>query len=337
MGNYNVGIIGYGWAAGTHIDAINGTTRGTVTAVCSSRNLDPADLEKTHDCPIEVYNKVEDLLADIDIDIDIVDITSFPSQHKDQAIAAAEADKNVILEKPITLNLEDAKAIEAAFEKNGTKSCVCFEVRFLSQFTTTKGIIDQGLLGDLHYAEGYGQFRWNTTKENGGSSLLSAGCHAMDALMLCMGNDVEEVTSYATFSKNADMATYEYPTTSTTIVKFANGSVRKCASVIDCIMPYCFHTHLCGSEGSLLGKQALLHQARLTRQSLDRTPHDDGRLRRRPRPSLPRRIPGLLRLPRQRRSDAPDLLCRSLQDLRGRLRGRPQRRRRPPRKNSELR
>ena len=259
MSTYNVGIIGYGWAAGAHIEAINGTTQGQVTAVYSSRDLEPKELEKTHGCPIVVYNKVEDLLADDSIDI--VDITSFPSQHKDQAIAAAAAGKNVILEKPITLNLEDAVAIKAAFEKNGTKSCVCFEVRFISQFTTTKGIIDQGLLGDLHYAEvdyyhgigpWYGQFRWNTTVENGGSSLLSAGCHAMDAMMLCMGNDVEEVTSYAAFSKNADMAKYEYPTTSTTILKFANGSVGKCASVIDCIMPYYFHVHLCGSEGSLL-------------------------------------------------------------------------------------
>ena len=72
-------------------------------------------------------------------------------------------------------------------------TCVCFEVRFISQFTTTRGIIDEGLIGDLHYAEvdyyhgigpWYGQFRWNTTVENGGSSLLSAGCHAMDAMML---------------------------------------------------------------------------------------------------------------------------------------------------------
>ncbi len=259
MSNYNVGIIGYGWAASAHIDAINGTTQGQVTAVYSSRGLDPADLKKTHGCDIKVYNKVEDLLADKDIDI--VDITSFPNQHKDQAIAAAEAGKNVILEKPITLSLADAQAVKAAFDKNGTKTCVCFEIRFISQFLTTKSIIESGLLGELHYGEAdyyhgigpwYGQFRWNTTKENGGSSLLSAGCHAMDALLFCLGNDVEEVTSYATFSKNETMAKYEYPTTSTTILKFADGKIGKCASVIDCYMPYYFHTHLVGSEGSLL-------------------------------------------------------------------------------------
>ena len=93
--------------------------------------------------------------------------------------------------------------------------CVCFECRYSSQFLTTKAVIDEGLLGEIHYGEvdyyhgigpWYGQYRWNTTRENGGSSLLSAGCHAMDALLLCMGDEVESVTSAATGSKNADFA-----------------------------------------------------------------------------------------------------------------------------------
>ncbi|OUV17803.1 MAG: 4,5-dihydroxyphthalate dehydrogenase [Verrucomicrobiaceae bacterium TMED86] len=256
---YNVGVIGYGWAATAHIEAINNTSQGRVTAVYSSRDLDPAALAEAHGGEIKVYNKVEDLLADDSIDV--VDITSYPAQHKDQAIAAAEAGKQIILEKPITLNLADAEAIEAAFEKNGTKSCVCFELRFISQLTTIKGLLDDGMIGEIHYGEvdyyhgigpWYGQYRWNTTKENGGSSLLSAGCHALDALLMCMGSEVEEVTAYNAQSKNVDFAKYEYPTTTTMLVKFKNGAVGKCASVIDCLQPYYFHTHLCGSEGSIL-------------------------------------------------------------------------------------
>ena len=60
----------------------------------------------------------------------------------------------------------------------------------------------------------YGQYRWNTKRELGGSALLTAGCHALDALLLCMGSDVEEVTSYATQSTNPVFSAYEYPTTS---------------------------------------------------------------------------------------------------------------------------
>jgi len=256
---YNVGVIGYGWAATAHIEAINKTTQGRVTAVYSSRALDPATLAAAHGGEIKVYHKVEDFLADDSIDV--VDITSYPAQHKEQAIAAAKAGKQVILEKPITLNIEDAEAIKAAFEEHGTKSCVCFELRFISQLTTIKALLDDGMIGDVHYGEvdyyhgigpWYGQYRWNTTRENGGSSLLSAGCHALDALLLCMGSEVEEVTAYNAQSKNAVFAEYEYPTTTTTLLKFKNGAVGKCASVIDCLQPYYFHTHLCGSEGSIL-------------------------------------------------------------------------------------
>ena len=44
MKKYNVGIVGYGWVATAHIPAINATSLGHVTAVCSSRKLDAAEL-----------------------------------------------------------------------------------------------------------------------------------------------------------------------------------------------------------------------------------------------------------------------------------------------------
>jgi len=69
---------------------------------------------------------------------------------------------------------------------------------------------------------------------------------------LCMGDEVEEVTSYATQSANPIFAAYEYKTSSTTILKFRNGSIGKCAAIVDCLQPYYFHTHLVGSEGSIL-------------------------------------------------------------------------------------
>ena len=86
----------------------------------------------------------------------------------------------------------------------------------------------------------------------GGSSLLTAGCHALDGLLMAMPHPVEEVTTYATTSRSPTFAPYEYPTTTTSILRFANGKVGKCASVIDCFQPYYFHIHLVGSEGSLL-------------------------------------------------------------------------------------
>jgi predicted dehydrogenase len=256
---HKVGIIGYGWAATAHIDAINKTTNGIVTSVCSARPLDATALSSAHGSPMAVYNDLDKMLADPEIDV--VSITGYPDQHRDQTIAAAAAGKHVIIEKPLALTLEDTRAMRAAVAKAGVRSCVCFELRFISQFQTIRALLDEGLVGDLHYGEidyyhgigpWYGQYRWNTTKANGGSSLLSAGCHALDALLLCMGDDVVEVTSYATQSSHAIFEKYEYPTTTATLLKFASGKVGKCASVIDCFQPYYFHTHLVGSEGSIL-------------------------------------------------------------------------------------
>ena len=265
---FNVAVIGYGWAATAHIDAINATNEAQVTAVWSSRPLDSATLSAKHGSAIEAYSDLSAMLASPDIDV--VDITSYPNQHAAQFVAAARAGKHIIVEKPLAIEWSEILEMKRAAEEAGTKVCVCFECRFSSQFLATKSVIDQGLLGSLHYGEvdyyhgigpWYGQYRWNTKRELGGSALLTAGCHALDALLLCMNSEVEEVTSYATQSANPVFAAYEYQTTSTTLLRFTNGAVGKSAAVVDCLQPYYFHTHLVGSEGSLLDSK--FHSQRL--------------------------------------------------------------------------
>jgi len=259
MKKYNVGIIGYSWAAGAHIEAINKTSYAQVTSLCSSRKLDSAEISSKHGGTIKCYTDLAQMLADPHLHA--VSICSYPADHARQAIMAAKAGKHLIIEKPLALTWDDCLAVKAAVDKAGVKTCVCFECRFSSQLTTIKAVIDKGLLGEIHYGEidyyhgigpWYGQFRWNIKKSAAGSSLLSGGCHALDALLLFMGHDVEKVTSFSASSANKDFAKYEYPTTSVSIIKFKNGRVGKVASVIDCLQPYYFHIHLVGSEGSLL-------------------------------------------------------------------------------------
>jgi len=259
MKRYNVGIIGYGWVATAHIQAINATSNAQVTAIYSSRPLNDLEESKRWNTPITTYTDLNALLANKELDI--VSICSYPYQHKDHAVAAAAAGKHLIIEKPLALSKQDCEAVKAAVEKANVKTCFCFECRYSSQFIATKALVDQGLLGDLHYGEidyyhgigpWYSPYRWNIRKDAGGSSLLTAGCHALDALLLLMGTDVKEVTSYQTKSKSHFFAPYEYATSSVTILKFSSGRIGKCASIVDCLQPYYFHTHLCGSEGSLL-------------------------------------------------------------------------------------
>lgn len=259
MKSYNVGIIGYGWVATAHIAAINATSSGRVTAVCSSRPLDPRALAARHGSELKCYQTIEQLLADPTIDV--VSICSYPDRHAAEAMLAARAGKHLIIEKPLALTLDACRAMLEAVQAANVRTCVCLECRWSSQFLTTKAVIDSGLLGDVHYGEvdyyhgsgpWYGQYRWNITKAQGGSSLLSAGCHALDALLLCLGSDVDQVYSVATRSTSRYFTPYEYPTTTSTLIQFRSGKVGKVASVIDCLQPYYFHTHLVGSEGSLL-------------------------------------------------------------------------------------
>jgi UDP-N-acetyl-2-amino-2-deoxyglucuronate dehydrogenase len=259
MQKFNVGIIGYGWVSTAHIDAINKSANARVTAIYSSRKLDESKLSAEWGSPIRTYTDLDEMLRDDNLHV--VSICSYPYQHKEHAIKAAKAGKHLIIEKPLALTWEECKEIEQVVHETGVFTCVCFECRFSNQFKVIKSILDEGLLGGLHYAEvdyyhgigpWYGQYRWNIKKSAGGSSLLSAGCHALDALLLCMDSEVVEVTSYETKSRSKTFSDYEYSPTSVSILKFSNGTIGKCSSSIDCLQPYYFHTHLCGSEGSLL-------------------------------------------------------------------------------------
>ena len=89
MKKYKVGILGYGWAATAHADAINATGTGEIAAVCSSRKLDEAELSARHGSAIKAYRKLEDMLADDEIDV--IDVTGYPNKHAPQVIKAAEA------------------------------------------------------------------------------------------------------------------------------------------------------------------------------------------------------------------------------------------------------
>ena len=262
MAKKSVGIIGYGWVAGAHIEAINASSQAEVRAICSSRPLDPEVLSRAHGSEIACFQDIGSFLEESGVDV--VSICSYPNDHAQHAIAAAKAGKHLIIEKPLALSWADCCRIEEAVAQASVQACVCFECRYSSQFLATAGVIKQGLLGDIHYGEvdyyhgigpWYGQYRWNTTREAGGSSLLSAGCHALDALLLCMDGEVASVTSMATQSRAPEFQSYEYPTTSVTLLQFADGRVGKVASVIDCLQPYYFHTHLVGSKGSLRDNQ----------------------------------------------------------------------------------
>ena len=83
----------------------------------------------------------------------IIDICTPHPFHAEQAIAAAAAGKHLIIEKPICLTYEDAKPFATLSKAPVSTSVSAFECRYSAHFTMIRSVIDNGLLGELHYAE----------------------------------------------------------------------------------------------------------------------------------------------------------------------------------------
>jgi predicted dehydrogenase len=252
-------MVGYGWAAGAHLTALARIPNVEVVAIATSRTDAAEVMAGAGKASIEIVRDDDELLRRDDIDV--IDICSRSNLHAAQAIAAAQAGKHVIIEKPIALSLGDLRDLQRAVAEAGVRSCVGFNERFSDQFTATKSFLENDLIGPLHYAEldyyhevgpSVQQYEWNRLRIGGGSSLLSCGCHAVDGLLLFMGSAPVEVTSYTTGSPNPIFARYEYPTSSVSIIKFENGAVGKVASIIDSYQPYHLRVHLVGSDGAIV-------------------------------------------------------------------------------------
>ncbi len=256
---YKVGIVGFGWVAGAHLKTFTELPNFEPVAIMSRRNLNPSDIKAEYGVDVKIYNDYDEFLKDENIDI--VDICTPHPFHPEQTIKAANAGKDLIIEKPIALNFEDAVKMLEAVEKNNVMTSVCFEVRFISVSQTMKSIIDRDLIGEIYYAEAdyfhgigpwYKQFEWNIKKEMGGSSLLTAGCHALDILLWLVNGEVEEVFSYSTKNPHEVYKPYEYDTTSVTLLKFKDKKILgKVASVTDCMQPYVFNVNIVGSHGTV--------------------------------------------------------------------------------------
>ena len=260
MSKIRVGISGLGWAASGHIPAFHANPDCEIVAVCSSKSPEEAAAFVGHE--VAVYKDYDEFLAHDGLDV--VDICTPHHMHAQQAIAAAKAGKHLMIEKPIATNYEDLLAMRAAIREAGVLSTVYFELRFIPHFQLIRSILDKGLLGKVHFYEfdyyhgigpWYGQYWWNVKKDIGISALVTAGCHALDALVEFADDEVEEVYAYSVKTAAPYLQEYEYDTTSTSIIKFKGGAVGKCTACVDCRQPYVLNVHLVGSEGTLWNDQ----------------------------------------------------------------------------------
>ena len=151
-------------------------------------------------------------------DIDLVDITTPNRTHRDIAVAAAQAGKHVFCEKPLVMNLAEAKEMLAAVEEAGVKHMVNFNYRRCPAVGLAKEMIEAGELGEIyHWRAAYLQdwivdpefpLVWRLRKQVAGSgSLGDLAAHSIDLARYLVG-EIEEVVAMAqTFIKERPLPT----------------------------------------------------------------------------------------------------------------------------------
>ncbi len=150
-------------------------------------------------------------------DIDMVDITAPSNYHKEIGIAAAENGKHVFCEKPLALNLKDAREMLAAAQRNNVKHQIGFNYRFVPAVCLAKKMIESGKLGKIfHIRALYLQdwiidpefpLVWRLDKSVAGSgSLGDLGAHCVDAARYLIGDFDKVIGLNKTFIKERPLA-----------------------------------------------------------------------------------------------------------------------------------
>lgn len=143
----------------------------------------------------DFFDKLEVLFAS---DVDAVIVCSENARHREFAVAAAEAGKHVLCEKPIATTLEDAEAMIAACEANGVKLQVAFPCRFITAVETAKRMLGDGKIGRILAIKGTNRGTmpggWFIQKSlAGGGAVMDHTVHVVDLMRWFTGAEVTEV------------------------------------------------------------------------------------------------------------------------------------------------
>ncbi len=253
MKKLGVGIVGCGWVAGEHIKAFEKDPRSQVRAL-ASRNRDNAQKYKylySLQCTIDT----DGVRMTAQEDVDIVVVCTPHNRHTEYVVAAAEAGKHVLIEKPVAITIQDIRRQQEAVKKNKVKTLVGFVLHWNPLLMSIDRLIEQGALGNIFMVEVDYMHRiwmtpeekWLGSREQSGTAILTGGCHAIDALRWFARSEVEQVCAYQTKTENP----IEYPGTISVNLKFEDGTIGRSTTTFDAQMPYVFNIGVYGTEGSL--------------------------------------------------------------------------------------
>ncbi|GHU65665.1 oxidoreductase [Spirochaetia bacterium] len=254
MNKIKFGLISASGMAQSHMAAIRDNKNTELIAIC---DIDEAKARSAADIfhVDKVYTDYQELLSNAGVDA-VVIVT--PDQtHREIAIAALDAGKHVLCEKPLALTREDCNAmIKAAASHTELKFMVGQICRFTPGFKAAYDLIRAGEIGELFYVESEYAHDYDEIFKHGSEwrkdpkrhGFLGGACHAVDLLRWIAGDPVE-VMAYG----NRKMLTY-LPTEDCviSIMKFPNEVVGKVFCSIGCKRDYTMRSVFYGSKGTII-------------------------------------------------------------------------------------
>jgi len=265
---YRVGIVGAGnIAQSAHLPAYAKMDNVEVVAI-ADWNLERAqDAAKKFGIPA-AFDSVEALLADAEVDY--IDICVWNRSHSSVAIAAAEAGKHILCEKPMAIDLEHALKMQEAVKKAGVQFMMAVPTRYSGEAQLLAEMVESGKLGEIYYAKTANIRRrgtpigWFTDlSKSGGGPVIDIGVHCIDRTWYLMGrpkpvrvsaNIAHHIGDFKTkgvsrwTALDSDVTAFDTEDSAAGVIHFENGAVMlfEVSWALNC--PPQDYTQICGSK-----------------------------------------------------------------------------------------
>ncbi|MBN2879753.1 MAG: Gfo/Idh/MocA family oxidoreductase [Clostridia bacterium] len=204
----NIGIIGYKFMGKAHSSAFTqlpiyfGEDMKVNKKIICGRNEDKVKRAASQFGWEEYATDYRELIKRDDINV--IDVTTPSNYHKQIVMEAIDAGKNVFCEKPLALNVQDAREMHEAAAKKGIKHQIGFNYRFVPAIRLAKQLIDEGRLGKVYHFRARYLQDWATSpdfpltwrfdkKVCGSGSSGDLGAHVIDLAHFLVG-DLKVVT-----------------------------------------------------------------------------------------------------------------------------------------------
>ena len=152
------------------------------------------------------FSSAEEMLREEKL-ADAMIIATQDRQHVGQAVAALEKGYHLLLEKPVSPDLDECRRLEETAKRCGKKVVVCHVLRYTPIYQKVKELLDAGVIGEVvsimasenvgwfHQAHSFVRGNWSNSSETS-PMILQKCCHDMDLYLWLAGKNCESLTSY---------------------------------------------------------------------------------------------------------------------------------------------